>query len=341
MTTNTNDMFFRGKRTDPWKTVIHSGNIGSQSVNYANSAGNADTLDGTHLNGIFTAFGNNANNITATIGGVTKSFLVNWAADSDKLDGYHASGLLTSITNTNNGISVTVGGTTKSVSNISVNYASSAGNADTTDGVHITWAGELTSTSHLVAWEANGSALRNINPANVTVGNSDKLDGYHATSGNNKPWGTIPVITAGGWMDIGKDLEFHYDNTTGSDYSTALMCTGNHSNIVYLPSKSGTLALTSDIKDTNTWRPITDNYKLGESGTSLSSLGSLTLYNDLLDSIPNPTNYYWANNKITSTSKIDAEVRVKNLGAGCSTTIENTIMATNWIRTTGDTGIYF
>ena len=32
MTTNTNDMFFRGKRTDPWKTVIHSGNIDNQTV---------------------------------------------------------------------------------------------------------------------------------------------------------------------------------------------------------------------------------------------------------------------------------------------------------------------
>ena len=100
-------------------------------VAYATSAGSADTLDGVHLSGIFTAFGNNGHNITATIGGTTKSFLVNWAADSDKLDGYHASNLLTSVTNTNNGISVTVGGTTKSVSNISVNYASSSGNADT------------------------------------------------------------------------------------------------------------------------------------------------------------------------------------------------------------------
>ena len=80
---------------------------------------------------IFTAFGNNGHNITATIGGTTKSFLVNWATYSDKLDGYHASDLLTSVTNTNNGISITVGGTTKSVSNISVNYANSAGNADT------------------------------------------------------------------------------------------------------------------------------------------------------------------------------------------------------------------
>lgn len=100
-------------------------------VAYATSAGSADTLDGVHLSGIFTAFGNNGHNITATIGGVTKSFLVNWAADSDKLDGYHVSNLLTSVTNTNNGISVTVGGTTKSVSNISVNYANSAGSADT------------------------------------------------------------------------------------------------------------------------------------------------------------------------------------------------------------------
>ena len=32
MTTNTNDMFFRGRRTDPWKTVIHSDNIGNQTV---------------------------------------------------------------------------------------------------------------------------------------------------------------------------------------------------------------------------------------------------------------------------------------------------------------------
>ena len=105
-------------------------------VAYATSAGSADTLDGVHLSEIFTAFGNNGHNITATIGGTTKSFLVNWAADSDKLDGYHVSDLLTSVTNTNNGISVTVGGTTKSVSNISVNYATSSGNADTLDGEH-------------------------------------------------------------------------------------------------------------------------------------------------------------------------------------------------------------
>lgn len=125
-------------------------------------------------------------------------------------------------------------------------YAISAGNADTVDGVHVTWSGEIVNTSWLAAWENDGSALRTINPANVSVGNADKLDGIHATNGDNKPWGTIPAIHPYGWMDIGKQLEFHFDNTTGSDYSTVLLCTGNYSNNVHLPSASGTLALTSD-----------------------------------------------------------------------------------------------
>ena len=80
----------------------------------------------------------------------------------------------------------------------------------------------------------------------ATATNADTLDGYHASYANSKPWGTIPVITDGGYMDVGKHFEFHYDNTTGSDYSTVLACTGNHRNIVNLPSKSGTLALLTD-----------------------------------------------------------------------------------------------
>nr|DAG89308.1 MAG TPA: endosialidase chaperone [Crassvirales sp.] len=60
------------------------------------------------------------------------------ATNADKLDGYHANGLLTALSNSDKGISITVGGTTKSVSNISVNYANSAGNADTVDGHHAT-----------------------------------------------------------------------------------------------------------------------------------------------------------------------------------------------------------
>lgn len=86
---------------------------------------------------------------------------------------------------------------------------------------------------------------------NGTADNADKLDGYHASYSSNTPWGTIPVITTTGWMDIGKHLEFHYNNTTGSDYSTLLTCTGNYSNIVNLPSESGTLALLSQVVSTS------------------------------------------------------------------------------------------
>lgn len=60
-------------------------------------------------------------------------------------------------------------------------YATSAGNADKVDGVHVTWGGELTSTAHLVAWEANGSALRDIKPSNIKLSqfNDDILSGNY------------------------------------------------------------------------------------------------------------------------------------------------------------------
>nr|DAJ46348.1 MAG TPA: tail protein [Caudoviricetes sp.] len=47
-----NHLYFRYKCAGTWydwKTVIDSSNIGDQSVNYASSAGNADTVDGYHI----------------------------------------------------------------------------------------------------------------------------------------------------------------------------------------------------------------------------------------------------------------------------------------------------
>ena len=111
---------------------------------------------------------------------------------------------------------------------------------------------------------------------------ADLLDGYHATCGNNKPWGTIPVITTSGYMDVGKYFEFHYDNDTGSDYSTVLRCTGNHRNIVDLPSAAGTLALTSQIPTKDSWN-YDDRY-LKLAGGTMSNTNVVTNLNaDLLD----------------------------------------------------------
>ena len=77
-------------------------------------------------------------------------------------------------------------------------------------------------------------------------GNAATVGGYSITTNKNTPWGTIPYISTTGIMEVGKHFEFHYDNTTGSDYSTVLACTGNYTNIVNLPSTSGTLALLTD-----------------------------------------------------------------------------------------------
>ncbi len=97
-------------------------------------------------------------------------------------------------------------------------YATSAGNADKVDGVHVTWAGELTSTNHLVAWEADGSALRDIKPANVTVGNSDKLDGIHAsgllTALSNSDKGIS--ITVGGTTKSVSNISVNYASSAGN-----------------------------------------------------------------------------------------------------------------------------
>ena len=98
-----------------------------------------------------------------------------------------------------------------------------------------------------------------------------KLNGYTTVYDDNKPWGKIPVINAGGWMEIGKHLEFHYDNTTGSDYSTILACTGNYSNVVNLPSDNGTLALTKQIPTKVSQLTNDANYAI--KATTLSGYG--------------------------------------------------------------------
>lgn len=93
-----------------------------------------------------------------------------------------------------------------------------ATNADKVDGVHVTWAGELTSTNNLVAWEADGSALRDIKPANVSVGNSDKLDGIHAngllTALSNSDKGIS--ITVGGTIKSVSNISVNYASSAGN-----------------------------------------------------------------------------------------------------------------------------
>lgn len=74
-------------------------------------------------------------------------------------------------------------------------YSTNAGNADKVDGVHVTWQGELTSTSHLVAWEADGSALRDLNPVHLKLSQftDDILSGKYLPLGGGTITGSLRI----------------------------------------------------------------------------------------------------------------------------------------------------
>lgn len=123
-------------------------------------------------------------------------------------------------------------------------YATSAGNADTLDGVHASGLFTNLSNSGNNISITIGGTNKTLTAAYAT--NCDTVDGYHAQSGSSKPYGKIPVIGTNGVIELGHYIDFHHDNTTGSDYSVRLQTNGNHSNVVTLPTATGTLALTSD-----------------------------------------------------------------------------------------------
>lgn len=117
-------------------------------------------------------------------------------------------------------------GTLALTSQIPTTLPANGGNADTVDSVHVTWSGELVNASWLTAWENDGSALRAIRPANISVGNSDTVDGLHATDGRtfngNINWSS-------NWNDVWSDgththpwygFDNRYENTGA--YSTTI-----------------------------------------------------------------------------------------------------------------------
>ena len=456
-------------------TNMYVWNPGNFRVAYASSAGNASTLGGTSLGGLFTAFGNNAHNITATIGGVTKSFLVNWAADSDKLDGKHASDFATAGHN-HDGRYVKIWGnveanfnfpdgeghsgvymchTTKTQSNKPETYglltdfstvnghlqffgassnkiytrtywqtgqdnfkytdwhtllhtgnSSVSGHTITINGTSTTWswrpigtgASDAAAGNHTHKVKINGNEkIITATDAKDVVDLGTYLTSHQSLAGYVNTVETIgagnavtSIVKAGGKITANKGTTFLTSHQSLANYYTKGQVDAKLGK--YLPLAGGTMNAGAQIQRTATggmWYQGRSIALLRETSTAgyhalwslkttdgswdfgeynSSGWNNIPVLSYVLDSnfnkgsntvtyqikfplasgtvaltsnIPNPTNYYWANNKITSTSKIDAEVRVKNLGAGCSTTIENTIMATNWVRAMGNTGIYF
>ena len=233
--------------------------------------------------------------------------------NADMVDGIHANGLFTNLSNSGNSLSITVGGTNKT---LTVNYASNAGNADTLDGVHASGLFTNLSNSGNNISITIGGTNKTLTAAYAT--NCDTVDGYHAQSGSSKPYGKIPVIGTDGVIELGHYIDFHHDNTTGSDYSVRLQTNGNHSNAVTLPTATGTLALTSDnvasATKLQTARTIWGQSFNGTANVSgaLSGATTISASNTISTTLQNGA--LKIGNKLTPISAIDAQV-IFNTGA--------------------------
>lgn len=321
------------------------------------NGGNADTVDGYHAGGLFTAFGNENHNITATIGGVTKKFQVNYASDSDKLDGKHASDFATAGHNHDGRYLKLSGGTL--TGGIEIQGTISGSNYASSEGFYTN--------------EHNSLILR----GDATYGKSGIL--FTSSKGTNsinqtsdkgfiqfQSYGEENKLVIGVGNDSTDMVYIQTPSVTGLKHVVGtnpytIWDSGNLTKLSQLTNDKGFVTgsvngKTITINGTsttwsNTWRPISDDYEKGDASTSLSTLGSLTLYNDLLSAIPtiptipNPTNYYWANIKVSSSSSTTTSPTVNVLTAtrvcaGHDPGISNSISCSNWFRSSGETGWY-
>lgn len=233
--------------------------------------------------------------------------------NADMVDGIHANGLFTNLSNSGNNLSITIGGTNKT---LTVKYAASAGNADTLDGVHASGLFTNLSNSGNNISITIGGTNKTLTAAYAT--NCDTVDGYHAQSGSSKPYGKIPVIGTDGGIELGHYIDLHHDNTTGSDYSVRLQTNGNHSNVVTLPTATGTLALTSDnvasaTKLANTRTIWGQSFNgTGNVSGALSGATTISASNTISTSLQNGA--LKIGNKSAPISAIDAQV-IFNTGA--------------------------
>ena len=311
---------------------------------------NADMVDGIHASGLFTNLSNSGNSLSITVGGTNKTLTVNYASNAgnaDTVDSLHVHSGRNSEANKivrtdgngfiqcgyinsdkgnegNNSSPARVWGTNGSdnylrsylTSALSVKYAASAGNADTLDGVHASGLFTNLSNSGNNISITIGGTNKTLTAAYAT--NCDTVDGYHAQLGSSKPYGKIPVIGTDGVIELGHYIDFHHDNTTGSDYSVRLQTNGNHSNVVTLPTATGTLALTSgnvaSATKLQTARTIWGQSFNGTANVSgaLSGATTISASNTISTTLQNGA--LKIGNKLTPISAIDAQV-IFNTGA--------------------------
>lgn len=189
-------------------------------------------------------------------------------------------------------------GGSKAISSLSVNYAS---NADKLDGEH---ASSFVRAGHYESQDLN------------------KLDTYsfiRSVNSNNKdtsPKGNI------GWYNVIQAVHRNGAND-GPRYinQIALGMTSNRDDMFFRTKYEDTW---------NSWKTVIHSGNIGSQSVAYASKAGSVAWANVTGkpTIPNPTDYYWANIKVSASSNTQTKPSV------------NTIYANNWFRSQGSTGWY-
>ena len=256
--------YIKGKYSSSWYSgwvqFITSDNIGSQSVNYATSAGsatyatsagNADTLDTFHAADLFQTFTNDAANnaVKIKIGNTEKSLVVGYATkagDANTLDNIDSTGFLRDYHRNDDITSTEVVNTIDYIHNVGA-----TGGASTT----------MTKPTGMDnAW--------GILHMHLHVGNYAMQLGFGGTTGHMYFRNAYNTSTFGDWVTL---LDSTNSSVSKSGETLSVKINGTTQSL------------------TNTWRGITDSYNVDSpsSSTSLSQKGAKALYSALLNGYAN------------------------------------------------------
>lgn len=318
-------------------------NKGYINGNEITQVNNSDTLDGAHLNGIFTGFSYAQSRLTATIGTVSKTVNVTGSYPSiggvtmNTIASYGncmgMASLASSNSNPNNQTSwhhfINMSYNTESTNMWQTQFAIKAGTTEV--WVRSRAGGSISDSS---AWAAPWVRLARITDNIASATNADMVDGEHASS----------FVRAGHYEsnDLNKLDTYSFIRSVNSNVSSTSP-KGNTGwyNVIQLvhrngasdgPSYIGQIALgmttnTNDMffrgKRTDPWKTVI------HSGN----------YTEFIN------NYYWANVKISASSSTTTSPTVHTLTAtrvcaGHNPGIDNSISCSNWFRSSGNTGWY-
>ena len=267
---------------------------------------------------------------------------------------------------------------------ITCNMADQAANADTVDGYHATDGRTFNSNINWGSWNDAWSDGTHTHPwygfdhryPNTGVYSTTISDYYGMTI---KTYNTLLLdcetllLNSRNNVGIGTTSPTQKLDVTGNIRATGQIIREGHSNSWVYGRSAALLRETSALGYHTLWSLKTTNgswdfgeYNAGSDWNNIPVLSYITdsNYNSgnnvatyqikfplasgtvaLTSNIPNPTNYYWANVKISTSSSTTTSPTVHTLTAtrvcaGHNPGIDNSISCSNWFRSSGNTGWY-